>query len=215
MTLKNKLIHGNCIEFMRALPHKTFNHVITDIPYGVVNRDDNGLRTFDKQNADILEFSIQEFVHLVTEVVQNKIFIFCASEQVSEIVSILEDKKFETTLAIWEKTNPSPANGQHLWLSGIECCVIGQYDVLEDSMNSPIWRFSSGRSKFHPTEKPLSLLEHIIVKYTDKGDFIYDPCSGSSSTLEAAAIHGRLYCGTELCEDYFNYGINRLSKYNN
>lgn len=82
-------------------------------------------------------------------------------------------------------------------------------------MNSPIWRFSSGRSKFHPTEKPLSLLEHIIVKYTDKGDFIYDPCSGSSNTLEAAAINGRVYCGTELNEDYFNYGINRLSKYKN
>lgn len=215
MTLKNKLIHGNCIEFMRTLPDKIFNHVITDIPYGVVNRDDNGLRTFDKNNADILDFSIHDFVHLVTKIVQSKIFIFCASEQVSEIVTILEENGFETTLAIWEKTNPSPANGQYLWLSGIECCVISQYDVLEDSMNSPIWRFSSGRSKFHPTEKPLSLLEHIILKYTDKGDFIYDPCSGSSSTLEAAAIHGRLYCGTELCEEYFNYGIDRLSKYNN
>lgn len=215
MTLKNKLIHGNCIEFMKTLPDDIFHHVITDIPYGVVNRDDNGLRKFDKNNADILDFSIPEFVQLVTKIVKSKIFIFCASEQVSEIVTILEDNGFETTLAIWEKTNPSPANGQHLWLSGIECCVVGQYDVLEDSMNSPIWRFSSGRSKFHPTEKPLSLLEHIIVKYTDEGDFIYDPCSGSSSTLEAAAINGRVYCGTELNEDYFNYGINRLSKYKN
>lgn len=215
MTLKNKLIHGNCIEFMKTLPHKIFHHVITDIPYAIVNREDNGLRNFDKDNADILDFSINEFVTLVTEKVQDKIFIFCASEQVSEIVSILEIQGFETTLAIWEKTNPSPANGQHLWLSGVECCVVAQYGTLDESINSPIWRFSSGRSKFHPTEKPLTLLQHIILSYTNKDDFIYDPCSGSSSTLEAAAIHGRFYCGTELYEDYFNYGITRLSKYNN
>lgn len=215
MTFKNKLIHGNCIEFMKTIPDRLFHHVITDIPYGVVNRDDNGLRTFDKNNADVLDFSIPEFINLISDKVQDKVFIFCASEQVSEIVALFEVKGFETTLAIWEKTNPSPANGQHLWLSGIECCVIAQKGELEDSINSPIWRFSSGRSKFHPTEKPLSLLEHIIIKYTNKGDFIYDPCSGSSSTLEAAIKNERFYCGTELFEDYYHYGINRLSKYNN
>ena len=50
---------------MNLLPKLTDNYVdftLTDIPYNVVNRDDNGLRNLNKENADILTFDLQEFL---------------------------------------------------------------------------------------------------------------------------------------------------------
>jgi len=213
MNIVNALLHMNCMDFMQHIADLTFEHIITDVPYSVVNRKSNGLRNFNKEQADILSFDLEAFIDLACKKVKKTMFVFCASEQVSVLIDRFEENDFTTTLAIWEKNNPSPVNGQYMWLSGLECCIIAERDPKYRNKIPPIWKFSSGRSKFHPTEKPLALLEHIITTYTKEGDFIYDPCSGSASTLEAAAIHNRIYCGTEVYADYFLYGKKRLEKY--
>lgn len=50
------LINNDCIKVMNKLDDNLFNLTITDIPYGEVNRSDNGLRNLNKENADILTF---------------------------------------------------------------------------------------------------------------------------------------------------------------
>lgn len=213
--IKNKLYNINCITYMESVPDLSFDHTITDIPYDVVNRDSAGIRNFNKGDADILLFDLDNFLNLCIKKTKDKIFIFCSSEQVSEIVLFLNSNGFNTTLGIWEKNNPSPVNGQYLWLSGVECCVIGQRDKLDLNLINPIWRFPSGRSKDHPTEKPLSLMENIILSYTKENDLIYDPCAGSSSTLKAAALNSRFFIGNEIVEKYYENGIIKLDEYLN
>lgn len=64
----------------------------------------------------------------------------------------------------------------------------------------------------HPTQKPVSLLERIILASTKEGDLIYDPFSGSSTTGIAAIKHRRKFVGTELETDYLNLSVKRLEK---
>lgn len=210
--IKNKIYKESCISFL-SRDDVYFDHMVTDIPYDVVNRESNGIRKFDKESADILNFDLELFLNLCTKKVRDKIFIFCSSEQVSDIVELLKNQNFDSTLAIWEKNNPSPVNGQYIWLSGVECCVIAQREKLEENLKNLIWRFPSGKSKNHPTEKPLKLMENIILNYTKKDDVIYDPCSGSGSTLEACIKNQRFYLGTEIVDKYYDYSIERLKKY--
>lgn len=102
------------------------NLTLTDIPYGVVNRDDNGLRNLDKENADIMTFELKDFLPEVYRVTSGTIIIFCSKEQISEIYEFFNDKqkkKLGVRQLIWEKTNPSPMNGQYIYLSGIENAV--------------------------------------------------------------------------------------------
>ena len=54
----------------------------------------------------------------------------------------------------------------------------------------------------HPTEKPLDVLEYIIKKSSNEGDFVLDPFAGSCSTLRAAKNMGRNAYGFELEEKY-------------
>ena len=48
------LLHGDCMVEMQSMLNDSVDFTLTDIPYNVVNRKDNGLRTLDKGNADVL-----------------------------------------------------------------------------------------------------------------------------------------------------------------
>ena len=61
------------------------------------------------------------------------------------------------------------------------------------------WEKSCGK---HPTQKPLSVLTRIILSCTDKGDWIFDPFSGSSTTGIAANLCGRKFAGIEQDEAF-------------
>lgn len=67
----------------------------------------------------------------------------------------------------------------------------------------------------HPTQKPLALLERIILSSTNPGDLILDPFSGSATTGIAAAKHGRTYVGIEMEKEYLDLSVKRHDAYNN
>ena len=61
----------------------------------------------------------------------------------------------------------------------------------------------------HPTQKPESLLERIILASSDKGDVVFDPFSGSFTTSCVANKLGRMSIGFDLNEEYFEIGLRR------
>ena len=72
-----KLINDDCMNVMKKIPNNSINLILTDIPYGVVNRDTNGLRNLDKKNADIITFDLMEFLDDVFRITKGTIIIFC------------------------------------------------------------------------------------------------------------------------------------------
>jgi len=66
------------------------------------------------------------------------------------------------------------------------------------------------RHKFHPTQKPVELLEWLIKTYSNEGDLVLDPCAGSGSTLLACRNTGRKYIGAEINKEYYDKATERL-----
>ncbi len=64
----------------------------------------------------------------------------------------------------------------------------------------------------HPTQKPVGLLERIILASTDPGDLVFDPFAGSSTTGVAAVYHGRKFVGCELEKDFIAISKNRFKQ---
>jgi len=62
----------------------------------------------------------------------------------------------------------------------------------------------------HPTQKPLELLNRIVLASTRPGDIVLDPFSGSSTTGVAAFREGRQFLGIELEEEYLKVSLKRL-----
>ena len=77
-----------------------------------------------------------------------------------------------------------------------------------------VWNFNRVRFKMeeyenHPTQKPESLLERIILASSNKGDIVLDPFSGTFTTSNVAIKLGRKAIGIELNNDYYKIGIRR------
>ncbi len=62
----------------------------------------------------------------------------------------------------------------------------------------------------HPTQKPIELLDRIMLASTKQGDIVLDPFSGSSTTGVAAVKDKRQFIGVELEEEYLKVSIKRL-----
>lgn len=211
-----KLLQGDCMELMNNIPNESIDLVLTDIPYNVVNREDNGLRKLDKENADILTFDLINFLEQLYDKAKSTIIIFCGKEQVSIIHSYFNDKqkkgKGTVRQLIWEKSNPSPINGQHIYLSGVENAIWFKKrgGTFNAHCKNTVFKYPIGRSKLHPTEKNHLLLQELILDNSNENDLILDPCMGSGSTGVVALQNNRNFLGIELNQNYFEIAKNRL-----
>ena len=66
---------------------------------------------------------------------------------------------------------------------------------------------------YHPTQKPVSLMEYLIKTYTNEGETVLDNCMGSGTTGVACRNTNRHFIGIEKDEKYFNIAVSRVSAY--
>ena len=205
------IYHGDCREVLPTL--EPVDLVLTDPPYGEVNRESSGLRVFDKGAADVVTFMVEELATSLAALCRS-VYLFCGIEQVSGYRRALVAAGLSTRLAIWEKSNPSPMNGQYLWLSSIEACVFGRKSgaPFNEHCASPVWRGPIARPQVHPTEKPLWLMHRLIGASSIHGGSVLDPFMGSGTTLRAAKDMGRRCIGIELEERYCEIAARRLAQ---
>ncbi|MFC3206854.1 DNA-methyltransferase [Aquamicrobium soli] len=67
------------------------------------------------------------------------------------------------------------------------------------------------KAKFHPTQKPVALMEYLIRTYTDEGDTVLDNTMGSGTTGVACRNTGRNFIGIERDADYFAIAEQRIA----
>lgn len=212
----NEIYNEDCMVFMKGMDADSVNLVLTDIPYDEVNRKSNGLRVLDKQGADISTFDLHSFLEETYRVAKGTIIIFCGQHQLSEIKNFFQEKqdknKGTVRQLVWKKTNPSPMNGQHIYLSGIENAIWFKKrgGTFNAHCKNTVFEYPCGRSKLHPTEKNHDLLKELILDNSNEGEIIFDPCAGSGSHLLVAKQNGRNYIGTEINEEYFNIASERI-----
>ena len=214
----NKIYNADCMEYMREIDDNSFNLTLTDIPYGEVNRDSNGLRNLDKNMADVMTFSLDDFLNEVYRVTSGTIIIFCGKEQISQIHKFFSEKQAKklgtVRQLIWEKSNPSPMNGQYIYLSGIENAVWFKKKggTFNAKCKNTVFKYPCGRSKLHPTEKNHDLLKELILDNSNENDLVFDPCCGSGSHCLVAKEFHRNFVGVELDNTYYDIAKNRIEQ---
>ena len=103
-------------------------------------------------------------------------------------------------------------NGNKLWLSGSEFCVFARKPkaTFNRHCEKPIWKFPVGKSKIHPTQKPVDLMEYIIGSSSKTGDTVLDFTLGSGTTGVACKNTQRKFIGIELDDNYFDIATKRI-----
>ena len=74
-----------------------------------------------------------------------------------------------------------------------------------------ILKFKKDTDNYHPTQKPVALLEYLIKTYSNEGELILDNCMGSGSTCVAAKNTNRDYIGIEMDKKYYDIAVDRVN----
>ncbi len=150
------------------------------------------------------------------------IWISGTHHNIFSIANILTELGYKILNVItWAKTNPPPNISCRFFTFSTEFIIWARkYPKVPHKYNyalmkaindgkqmTDVWRFPSiarwekscGK---HPTQKPLALLSRIILASTNRGDWILDPFSGSSTTGIAANLCCRRFLGIEQIEEY-------------
>lgn len=208
------IICGDSLEVMKTFADKSFDLVLTDIPYGV-SQDHGGLREIDygEWDKNVTPEMVTAWVTAIARVSKGSVYIFCADQQFSQIFNQLEDlgmivRKFE-----WLKTNPNVMNGQHFWLSSGELCVCAKWPstYYNGNCEKAYKILGSPTDRNHPTQKPVELFEEMIIRSCPEGGVVLDPFAGSGTTGVAAHNLKRKYVLIEKDPKYVQLCRDRLS----
>lgn len=208
------LLQGDCFDHFYDIADGTVDLVLTDIPYGEVNRDSGGLRNLQKGAADLFDNALLENVAAqCARVTKGAAYVFCGTKQISSLVEQFAALGMTTRVGVWSKTNPSPMNGSRLWVSGLEFCVYARKPkaVHHEHCKKALWESPSGRSKVHPTEKPVPLFQRLVEASSDVGAVVLDCFMGSGTTGVACANTGCRFIGIERDETYFQIARDRIT----
>lgn len=228
------LLQGDCLELMKNIPNKSIDLILCDLPYGTTRNKWDAIIPFDKlweqynriikDNGAILLFSQMPFgANLIMS--NPKMFRYEWIWEKEQGTGHLNAKKMplkahENILVFYKHLplyNPQMRTGfkPYTQKSGKGSSNYGEQIQVITTNNGDrypidIIEFERDKEKFHPTQKPVPLLEYLIKTYTNEGDTVLDNCMGSGSTGIACKNTNREFIGMELDEKYFEIACKRL-----
>ena len=75
-----------------------------------------------------------------------------------------------------------------------------------------VFEYKRDRDNYHPTQKPVLLLEDLINTFSNKNDLVVDLTMGSGSTMVACKNTNRNGIGIEMNDEYFSIAEKRVEK---
>lgn len=209
----NKIYNMDCLEFMKKIPDKYFDLVLTDPPYGI-NAAARGSVGGGSVRGKAKYFGAKNWdSEIPTKEVFEQIFRISKNQIIFGGNYFVEYLKNTRCMLTWFKHENLPertfANCEHAWTSLDKNSKVYSFQwdgfIQQDMANK--------ETRYHPTQKPVELFKLILRDYAKQGFKIYDPFLGSGTTALACEglTHLKLqWVGTELETDYVSIANKRL-----
>ena len=89
--------------------------------------------------------------------------------------------------------------------------AMAEYAWTSFNDNAKLWEFApQDKFRFHPTQKPVKLIENQLRLYSNENDLILDCFSGSGTTAVACHNLKRRFICIEKDYDYWKASVERL-----
>jgi len=132
-------------------------------------------------------------VHLCTEKTYNQMIEMYSIDKMEGFIDYKELKKQE------DKFKEETQSIFNLWEG--------------NKYKSNILKYKKDYNGYHPTQKPILLLEDLIKTFSNENDLVVDLTMGSGSTGVACRNTNRNFIGIEKDENYYNIAVRRVSEY--
>ena len=215
--LLGRIHNTDCLEFMKQLPDKCVDLVLTDPPYQA--HFENGGGSFGNRAyfgnikngvGSNLEFTVAKILPEIKRLCKSPFcgYFWTSQRLIFEYIMFAKENGFHYDIIVWNKLNPLPTKNNK-YLPDLEYCVFiresGAYfnNDLEFNDYRKCITTLVNKSQFgHPTEKPISVINPSIKVSSKIGSIVFDPFMGSGTTAVAAERLGRRWFGCELSEAY-------------
>ncbi len=207
------IYNQDCMEAMMEMSDNQFDLAIVDPPYGI------GFGEFNRTNKDSTgkRYKANKYKQGDWDTDIPKDMYFKELIRVSKNQIIWGGNYFPYIwkngckgFIFWYKGNPVPnfSDGELAWTSFNK--VAKQFDYryyggLEGK--------TSASNKIHPTQKPISLYEWLLMNYAKEGDTILDTHLGSGSIAIACHNLGYDLTGYEIDKDYYEAAKKRIEQH--
>ena len=234
-----QLYNDNCLEIFKKMISNGIkvDSIIADPPYGntickwdsiipfdklwenlkLIRKDESNIILFSKQPfTTLLNFSnINEYRYEIIWKKQQATNPMCAKKRIMPIhenISVFYKKfkvynpQMRTGFSNYKSFNDTDKNIGEIY--GLK----SKHRECNDGTRYPIsvLEYNNVRKGYHPTQKPLALMEYLVNTYTNEGDTVLDFTMGSGTTGVACKKLNRNFIGIELDENYFNIAKNRI-----
>ena len=204
--LLGKVHNCDCLEFMKQLPYKCVDLVLTDPPYGM-NYKSNYYKNGNPFSTIIGDEKYPS--HLIPEfkrISRKAVLSFCRWDNLCEVE---KPKSF----IVWAKNNWSAGDLNHEYGRMWEGCLFYPMEHHTFKTRQPDvidFKRTAVSNMVHPTQKPVPLFEILIDNNSNKGDIVFDPFMGSGTTAVACERLGRKWFGCELEPKYCDIANKRI-----
>jgi len=222
--LQNK----DCFDFLSTIKDNSVDLILTDPPY-YISRDSGFTYTkvekYAKHTIDFGEWDngeqldYQKIVNECYRVLKKSgtLIMFYDLWKITELKQCIENAKFVQLRFIeWIKTNPVPINSKLNYLTNSReialTCVKGGKPTFNSEYDNGIYSHSicQDAGRFHPTQKPIKLIEELIKKHSNENNLVLDCFAGSGTTAVACQNLKRAFIGCEINKEYFDKAIMRI-----
>lgn len=223
------IYYGDSRLVLRDMPESTVDCLITDPPFAL-GMYRTGEQHGDRRLVSNIGKMYDDDPHKVLDCIDQIIahcsrvlkpdghgYIFFHHNRYNDILEIIErhfGDAVETTPIIWIKNTSGVGDPNRSWVYAYEPCFFinrGRSLVKPQAFNYIRHDTVPPKDKTHPTEKPTSLLRHLVSASCVPGEVVLDPFAGSGSTLEAAVQQGCRFIGCEAIEDFYARIVDRMA----
>lgn len=234
------IFQADCLQLLKGIPSNSIDVIATDPPYflsnGGISCQNGKIVSVDKGDWDKeTTYTMEEFYRIfLTEAkrilkANGTMWIFGTMHNIYTVGYLLKLLDFKILNNItWQKPNPAPNLSKRMFTHSTETILWAKqqkgrqyfnYEAMLTLNNQKqmkdLWMIATPHKwekKFgkHPTQKPIEIMERIILASTNVNDVILDPFMGSGTTLIAAQRLGRRAVGIELESEFIQMAINRL-----
>jgi len=205
-------------KMLRRLPKEFFDLVLTDPPFELCWSEVSHDTRKDINESlywDQLDLSwVDDVIPYLQK--DSSVLAFCSAELIGSYKQKFESAglKWRGHIA-WHKSNPCPVH-RNVYASSMEYIVWASkgspyFEAWENAGTLECHNFKqyptcSGSIRNHPTQKPIALLEELLLRHSFPKARVLDPFGGSFSTVAACLKHDRECHSSEIDNDYFEDG---------